>query len=369
MRCVICYGLWAMVRSKRAGLVAIIAVGATTVACTGSLAPGVCSDGACGSQRTIKGTFQQTLNRNLDVLFVVDDTDAIAPWVDTLRAGYPAMAHLLETLPQGAPDVNIGFVRASRCAPQSRARDCGVRVPFPFLFSASCGADSNFAGSFADTFTCLADFGTQACGNAQPFQAVRDVLAQPPPAAWDSFLRPEALLHIVMVAGRDDASDVSPLELAASVKALKPDPVMILVSVIGPGESPSLTAAPRLTEFVQQFGGNGLLTGLAGDPTAALRPLTQTLSVFIDPPCIRSVLDVDPVTPGLQADCTFEDTVTRDGKETTKVLPACDTAMPPCWRLTERGDGTCAVAEIDRGADWCPAPRIFTRVECLSATR
>ena len=57
----------------------------------------------------------------------------------------------------------------------------------------------------------MADFGTQACASAQPFQALRDVLAQPPPAGWDGFLRPDATLHIVIIAGRDDASGASPL--------------------------------------------------------------------------------------------------------------------------------------------------------------
>jgi hypothetical protein len=351
-----------MAGCARAVLVAVIAVAATATACTGSLAPGVCSDGVCGSQRTITRTFQETLNLNLDLLFVIDDTDAIAPWVDNLRAGYPAMAHLLETLPQGAPDAHVGFVRASRCAPQTRARDCGVTAPHAFLRNELCGAISNFAGSFADTFTCMADFGMQACSTAQPFQALRDALAQPPPAGWEGFLRPDAALQIVIIAGRDDASGASPLELAAFVKALKPDPQGILVSVIGP------VGAPRLTELAQQFGANGLLAELAGDPAVALYPLTQTISVLIEPACLGPVLDVDPVAPGLQADCTFLDTVVaRDGSRTTTALPACDTATPPCWRLTEYG--SCTVAEVDRGADWCPSIPTSTRLECLSATR
>jgi hypothetical protein len=331
-------------------------------ACTGSLTPGTCDNGACGSQTTIIKTIQNTLDRDLDLLLVIDDTDAIAPWADNLRAGYPAMAHLLETLPQGAPDMHVGFVRASRCAPQTRARDCGVAPPEAFLRNERCGAISNFAASFADSFTCMADLGTQACASAQPLQAMRDVLARPPPAGWEGFLRPDATLQIVIIAGRDDASGASPLELAAFVKALKPDPVGILVSVIGPA------GAPRLTELAQQFGANGLLTELSGSPAAALSPLTQNISVIIEPGCIAGILDVDPAASGLQADCTFLDTVVAgDGTLTTTSLPACDTALPPCWRMTEWGNGTCAVPDVDRGADWCPSITTRTRVECLTA--
>ncbi len=366
MWCVHCFGFRAMARNIRAGVVAIVSLAAGTmaIACTGSLTTGSCDNRACGSQTTIRGTFQRSLNRDLDLLFVIDDTDAITPWVDNLRAGYPAMAHLLETLPQGAPDMHVGFVRASPCAPQTRARDCGVTAPYPFLRNERCGADSNFSGSFADTFTCMADFGTQACASAQPFQALRDVLAQPPPAGWEGFLRPDATLQIVIIAGRDDASGVSPLELAATAKALKRDPASsILVSVIGPA------GAPRLIDLAQQFGANGLVTELSGNPAVALSPLTQTISVIIEPVCIAGVLDVDPALPGLQADCTFVDTVTRDGMQTTTILPACDTALPPCWQLTEWGNGGCAVADINRGANWCPAPRTMTRFECLTAKK
>ena len=99
----------------------------------------------------------------------------------------------------------------------------------------------------------------------------------------------------------------------------------------------------------------------------ALSSLTRTLSVTIQPACIAGVLDVDPVLPGLQADCTFVDTVTRDEMQTTTILPTCDTALPPCWQLAEWGNGSCVVVDINRGADWCPAPRTMTRFECLTA--
>ena len=101
------------------------------------------------------------------MLFVVDDTDAVAPWVEDLRAGYPAMARLLENMPHGAPNLHVGFVRASRCASQTRARACGIAAAEDFIRHEICGSVSNFTGSFADSFACMADLGTQTSAQSR----------------------------------------------------------------------------------------------------------------------------------------------------------------------------------------------------------
>lgn len=348
----------------RAGLLAILAT-----SCTRPPLPSVvCGDGTCGSQTTVTKVLQQSANRTLDMVFVTDDTSDVAPWQDNLRAGYPEMARVLEDLQYGIPNLHIGFVRASRCAPQTRARDCGIAESESFLRHEGCGTISNFSGSFADTFACLADFGTDACAPAQPFQALRDVLAQPPPPGWQGFLRPDAYLMIVVIAGRDDASNARVADLVAFIRALKGDPAsQILVSLIGPGgECTTEGQPPRLVELVQQFGGNGNSLGLCHDPTGALGQLRGG-DIDIQPPCIGPVLDVDPSTPGLQPECTVEDTVLApDTLKRTTLLPACDVAPPPCWQLLERLDG-CTGVHIVRAADWCIETATTTRIECLRA--
>ena len=154
------------------------------------------------------------------------------------------------------------------------------------------------------------------------------------------------------------------------MRALKADPNFAVFSLIGPsGGCPPGGAAPRLTELVQQFGGNGLAVGLCDDPALALQRLAALLAWFVDPACIAPILDVDPAAPGLQADCAFEDTVYSPGggSPVTTGLPACDAASPPCWRLTDWPGQSCAVVEIDRGADWCNETLTTTRLECLTA--
>ena len=158
-----------MTPRARAALVAMLATAVTATACADAPAPGPCIGSACGSQTTIRGVIPQGFNRKVDLLFVVDDTDAVAPWIENLRAGYPAMARFLENLAWGVPNLHVGFVRASRCASQTRARDCGIAAPEDFIRHEPCGSVSNFAGSFADAFACMADLGTQtSCAVAQP---------------------------------------------------------------------------------------------------------------------------------------------------------------------------------------------------------
>jgi hypothetical protein len=316
--------------------------------------------------------FQQGVNRQVDMLFVVDDTEAAAPWAETLRAGWPAIARALEQLPQGTPDLHVGFVRASRCASPARAAACGISAPDPFLRHERCGALANFAGSFVDTFACLAELGPPTCAGAgaQPFQALRDTLAQPPRAGWEEFLRPDALLHIVIIAGRDDPSGAGVAELAAFVRARKADPPsQVLLSVLVPGDCAPGEPTPRLIELAQAFGANAAVGRLCDNPTnAVVQRLAWQISVLIEPPCIGPVLDVDPAAPGLQAECTFEDTVSPfDGVLVTTLLPACDAAAPPCWRLTDAPERGCAIVEIDRGAAFCPGRVTYTKIECLSA--
>src|SRR5437763_1334424 len=59
--------------------------------CGGAL-PGPCDDGSCGSQVSAKVSFQFSWNRPVDLLLVIDDTSAIAPYTGGLATGLAAMA-------------------------------------------------------------------------------------------------------------------------------------------------------------------------------------------------------------------------------------------------------------------------------------
>jgi hypothetical protein len=67
-----------------------------------------------------------------------------------------------------------------------------------------------------------------------------------------------------------------------------------------------------------------------GDLAPALQRITQQNSTpRCEPPCFWLVRDTDPNTPGLQAECVFEDHPRApDGTFTTSTLPSCDAAAP-----------------------------------------
>jgi hypothetical protein len=163
----------------------------------------------------------------------------------------------------------------------------------------------------------------------------------------------------------------------AFLRTLKTDPDQIVVSVIGPpadctiGVSPA-DVAPRLLALVEAFGSHGTYVSSCGDaPVTAFLQLSSRLAELRSVECLGGVRDDDATVPGVQATCSVEDTSEQiDGTFATAVLPGCDTAPPPCWRLVTDSvlcAGTAALLQIDRGPDFCPWLSTKTQVSCVGA--
>jgi hypothetical protein len=356
----------------RALPICLLAVGAAR--CGGALGAPPCEDGNCGTQLSTRGTLQYNLSRKLDVLFVVDDTPAIAPHADALAAGFAGMGQMLSQ-PYGPTSVHAGVIRAGGCDTSTRARACGIAAPEEFLRADWCETLINDTAGVADTVACMAGLGAADCGPIQPLAAAVHALTSPP-AGWEGFLRPDAALLIVIVAASDDASGPpgapTPVaDVVARLKALKDDPTLVMASVIGPGNCPGDTPPPRLLEFVQTFGANGEILGLCSAPlSAALDRAHEYISIDISPPCIANVRDTDRETPGLQADCTVESrSRTPDGSTAVSPLPTCDAAAPPCWRFATAPSncygGRGWIFEVERPTDWCEEAGVDLKIECL----
>lgn len=333
----------------------------------GALQPALCeADGGC-LQSSVRKVFQADITRKLDLLFVVDDTAAMAPHLDALATGFAQMAARLRSEPPPI-SVHVGFIRAGGCDTTTRGAVCGLAAPDQYLSSQWCQRITNLTAAYDQSFVCLGDLGASNCGPAQPLAAAADWLTGLPRPGWEGFLRPEALLMIVVVAATDDASPAPPVELAARIKALKPEAWQTLAATIGPGDcAPGEVQAPRLFEFVNQFGSNGLSLGLcSGHLDAVLDRVTIYIDESLRLPCIANIRDTDLETPGLQADCTVEDIALQpDGSSTHSILPNCDVSAPPCWRLTPGfcADGGSSI-EFVRAPDWCSESRVNDVVEC-----
>ncbi len=352
----------------------LLAVCLLAAACDGSLP--TCAGGNCGTQVSSRGTVQYPTNRKVDILFVVDDTAAMAPHRDAVAAGIADMAGDLNQ-PVRPLSLHVGFIRAGSCNAGTRAAACGVTRGESFLRSEWCQTVTNAAGGFVDTFSCLADFGTDDCGPGQPLSAALQVLGGSPLPGWEGFLRADAYLLIVVVSAADDASGpngaLTPaFDLAALARKLKPDPYQVVVSIIGPGDcAVGDVPAPRLTEFVQQFGSNGAYIGLcSGQLRYAVRRVTEFTNEGLPPPCAANVRDTDATMPGVQPDCTLVRTYTTSlGASVVTAIPSCDDSQPPCWSPAAAicpGNVPGYAFNIAGQPDWCmEAPTIFT-LECLS---
>ncbi len=380
--------------SRRTSLwVALLATGCGDA----TLAPPVWGDGACGSEETVTRLMVSgASNFDLDVLFVVDDTSAIAGSEDALAAAYPQIAALFERVRGGVPPMHLGVAAASvgsapSCdaaagePPRTRASACAVTGggTNQFLTTGACGSNPSFTGSFADALSCLGALGTAGCAPAQPLTVAREILEASSVAdsGWTGFLRPNAYLLLVFVAGEDDASGAADdltdvTALASYVRGLKTDPSnQILVAATMPTAAcpnGSTSTAPRLAAFVSAFGANsieGCAADLGNELSALLFGGPQP---DVAPLCVARVRDTDPVTAGLQADCVVDERITStDGFSSESLLQSCDVSAPPCWEFTRGGSpGSCAgeqVFNVDRLADICPQnTTIRTLVTCVS---
>ena len=167
--------------------------------------------------------FTQTVNNDIDILFVIDNSGSMKEEQDNLRRNFPSFTRALKALPQGLPNVHIAVVSSSMGAGRfagvpgcpvggdsgifqsaGRAGNCrGPRDPF----ISAVGADRNFDGDIDDVLSCIAPLGTNGCGFEQQLLAARTALDPlRMPAQNRGFLREEAVLALVLLTDEDDCS-------------------------------------------------------------------------------------------------------------------------------------------------------------------
>ena len=198
--------------------------------------------------RSAPGVFQQALNREIDILFMIDNSSSMLPLQAKLLSNFPVFMNVLEDLPMGLPDVHIAVVssdtgpgkfdlpqyhcsfggdrgqfQSRRAAPAPRRRSTPAR---PYLSAANNQAVKNYAGDIADAFTCIAQLGDQGCGFEGQLKSIRWALD--PANTPDSnvgFLRPEAYLAVILITNEDDCSVPDDSSLIDPSQQLMTDPL------------------------------------------------------------------------------------------------------------------------------------------------
>ena len=175
------------------------------------------------------GTFQQTINRQIDILFMVDDSPSMLPLQTKLLANFPVLMNQLKALPMGLPDVHIAVVSSDtgpgkfhlpdvNCSyrgdggqfqfqPRGSCTTSPLKPGQTFLQASNNQAVKNYTGDIADAFTCIAALGDQGCGFEGQLKSVRWALdPNNVPDGNQGFLRPQAYLAVVLITNEDDCS-------------------------------------------------------------------------------------------------------------------------------------------------------------------
>jgi hypothetical protein len=193
--------------------------------------------GACNDPGVVIGELHDTIvlpaipNRDLDLLFVVDDSPSMADKQAALAAAFPQMIDVLSQLDGGLPNLHIGVVTSDMgtsasttnpgpsigaigqggCAGNGLDGDLQVEMPTTdgarYLVDVELpdgNREKNYTGELRDAFTANATVGSGGCGFEQHLSALSHALDGH--AANAGFLRPEANLAVVILADEDDCS-------------------------------------------------------------------------------------------------------------------------------------------------------------------
>lgn len=201
-------------------------------------------------------TIPVSLNRNLDILFVIDNSGSMRAEQQNLVDNFDDFINVLNTIEGGLPDVHIGVVSSNvgaagasgvpGCPGQGddgnlQAKDfTPTTPPTPPPPCAGLGANTfvsdiaqadgsrtrNYTGSLPTLFTCMASLGVGGCGFEMHLEAAWRALQQ---GKNPGFYRPEAYLAVIFIADEDDCS--------TQMGAMFGDPTANLTSALGPRTS------------------------------------------------------------------------------------------------------------------------------------
>lgn len=256
----------------------------------------------------------------LDVLFVVDDSAAIAPYLDRIAQLPLLLEEAFPVLGAGIMDMHIAVTTTGELRQLPAIGGSYMTLHTEYDLTRL----TNFTGTLRETLGALLTVGSSA-SSFQPLAAIRRVAENPA-----GFVRANAALGIVIVSASDDASPGDVADYVQAIKSTKTDPARIVVTGIVTAPS------PRLAELLASFPNRNRVVSLAdGDPRTIMELLAGQIRTILPLSC-WSASDVDPETPGPQYDCTVTATI----RGIDRVLLPCKLATDLfCWSLVDHSNG------------------------------
>lgn len=239
-------------RTFRAAI-ATLFVAACSSSTPGTQAPpdgGQSPDGGPSTNgNTVTKVFDSAVNRDLDVLLMVDDSQNMLPAQLRLKDSVAAFIRQLAALPAGLPRLHLAVISsdlgAGPTAPSASCRVGGDQGQFqvmPRVAGCSTGLDAgqhflssidgvnNFTGDLASALSCIVPLGDSGCGYEHQFASMLRALEPGQPASNHDFLRPSAHLAIVFLTNEDDCSAPPDSDLFNTSSTLVSDPLGPLTS-------------------------------------------------------------------------------------------------------------------------------------------
>jgi hypothetical protein len=258
-----------------------------------------------------------TPNRNVDILFVVDDSGSMKEEQDSLAQNFPRFIQRLSTLQGGLPSVHIGVVSTDVGTGTDKVGSCNAKGDDGHLLTNNCGGvngsylvdvdapgggrTQNYTGDLAQLFACMAHLGTGGCGAEQPLESMRLAL-DPARGTNPGFLRDDAYLAVVIISDEDDCStkDRSIWTRNLSTGRLLYQCTQYGIScdgdVMTPGAkanckpqqgSPAMFDVDEYVQFLKQLKGDKqlIIASITGDPTPVSVSNDGNGDPQLDPSC------------------------------------------------------------------------------------
>lgn len=286
-----------------------------------------------------------------DLLIVIDDTAAMAPYQDRLAMLPAIVEHWTRSSWGGLLDIRIAVTTNDGILRRTPS------VADPFVASQiefDLARTTNYEWTLPDALAALMDIEATSGGPSQPLAALRLALEGNP----DGFLREGAQLGIVIISAVDDASPLPVTEYASWLKSSSPWGLYIT----GIHANPS----PRLDQLYRAFPNASLTISIDdSDHSLAFAPHGEHVTTILPGMC-WTASDLDPEAPGSQYDCTFSAEIR--GEE--RLLPPCvDDGDQFCWRLVHSNQG-CVPGDHEPLRPEIPPYRFFAfnpklRAQCV----
>lgn len=191
-------------------------------------------------QKQDKKSIPVVAERDVDILFLIDDSDSMGEEQQSLTENFPRFIQKLNDIQGGLPNVHIGVISSNvgahpnipNCRPadsdEGRLQFTFVNQEDPRCADGSLALDGKFirdvvvdeetgarernyqgpgsdAENLSSVFSCMAKLGVGGCGFEGQLESIKQALTNP---ENDGFLRPNAYLAIIIISDEDDCSAI-----------------------------------------------------------------------------------------------------------------------------------------------------------------